>query len=150
MKGRAEHNAAAIAASRLPDPPNAGYATKTEKLLSDIMQELCRGIERDRIQLLDIVINGHLKWRKVFKKACRFIKADDELADAVFRYFVMLAGPNPHAQIETLIQMQRQQAQQRWDYRRSTAKLFEKARRELRLDIHKDGESRRKKKVYLS
>src|SRR5678815_640197 len=138
----------ALAASRLPDLPNAGYATRTQKALSDAMQELIRGLERDRLLLLEIVIAGHKLWRKRFKGAYRSIKADDELADAVFGYLVLLAGPNPDAQKAILEGVLRQQQQQTWDKRLSTVLKFSKERRDLKEAI--DRELRKPKRHTVS
>lgn len=148
MKGRAEHNAAAIAASRLPDLPNAGYSTRKERELSDAEMFIIRGLERDRLTMLSIVIEGSKLWRDRFVKAYRCIGATVEQADDVFRYLVLLCGPNPDEQRETLLQQQRQAAQQRWDYRQSTQRLFAKANRELGLDFQKERVKRSKYRVY--
>ena len=43
-----------FADERLPDLPNAGYATTREKRLSDEMMEFIRQIERDRMRLLHV------------------------------------------------------------------------------------------------
>jgi hypothetical protein len=109
---------------------------------------LIRGFERERLLLLETVILGKELWRKRFIKAYRVIGADEEFADAVFGYFVLLAGPNPEAQKLILEGQQRQLAQQQWDKRRSTQDIFAKANRELHANIRKELRERRKKRVY--
>ncbi len=95
-----------FAASRLPDLPNDGYATKREKAMSDEIMTYIRGAERNRLLLLANVCEGREKFRRVVKKAWRHLKCDDEMADAVFGYLLLLAGPNPEAQREALIQLE--------------------------------------------
>ena len=94
-----------FASSRLPDLPIAGYATPREKLLTDTVMTFLRSAERNRLLLLSMVCDGPVKFRKVVKKAWRFLKADDELVDATYGYLVLLAGPNPTAQLDTLLRM---------------------------------------------
>jgi hypothetical protein len=91
-----------FAASRLPDLPNDGYSTRREKALSDEVMFYLRDTERDRLQLVSTVCGGREKFRRVVKKAWRHLKCDDEMADAVFGYLVLLAGPNPELQLEEL------------------------------------------------
>ena len=49
----------------LPDLPNVGYATTREKTGSDMIMVFMREVERDRLRLLTIVVEGREKWRKV-------------------------------------------------------------------------------------
>lgn len=123
---------------RLPDLPHAGYTTRTQRELSDAMMFVIRGFERDRLLLLETVIQGRAIWRKRFVKAFKAIKADDEFADAVFGYFVLLAGPNPEAQKAQLEQQAQQRQIERWDKRLATQFRHAKDRRLLRDDIVKD------------
>ncbi len=95
-----------FAASRLPDLPNAGYATAREKAVSDLIMQFIRSIERDRIALLDIVCSGRAKWRQVCAKALRGARMETELIDAIFNYLVLLAGPEPMTQLGNLMHMQ--------------------------------------------
>ena len=140
----------AIAASRLPDLPNAGYSTRKQKELSDAIMFLIRGFERERLLLLETVILGKDLWRKRFNAAFRVIGADDEFADAVFGYFVLLAGPNPEFQKLAIEGDIRQRTQQQWDFRQRTTRLFGKAKRELHANIRKELAEQRKKKVTFS
>lgn len=84
---------------RLPDLPNAGYATMRAKQLSDTVQEFMRGVERDRLRLLTIVIEGPEKWRRVAGSVLLF--ADDQLLDEIFRYFELQAC-RPFYQVQLL------------------------------------------------
>lgn len=127
-----------IAASRLPDLPNAGYATRTQRELSDAMMFLIRGFERDRLLLLETVLHGKTLWRRRFIAAFRAIKADAEFADAVFGYLVLLSGPNPEAQKARLQQMEQQQSVRQWDHRLRTVFQHAKERRILDEDIAKE------------
>ena len=136
----------ALRASRLPDLPNAGYATRTQKELSDAIMFLIRGLERDRLLLLEVVIHGQKAWRRRFIKAYRAIKADEEFADAVFGYLELLAGPNPIAQKAILEGLQAQQARQRWDKRLSTQLRAAKDHQTLRMDILR--ESLKPRRIY--
>ena len=47
----------------LPNLPNAGYATRNEKFVSEAIQEFMRETERNRLRLLTIVIGGLEQWR---------------------------------------------------------------------------------------
>ena len=92
--------------SRLPDLPNAGYSTRAEKALSDTVMTFIRALERDRIVLLKIVIDGPQKFKSVCGKRWRGARVPSELLDAVFGYLQLLAGDNPRGQYERLTQMQ--------------------------------------------
>lgn len=124
-----------LRASYLGELPNAGYVTPAQKQLSDAVMFLIRGMERDRLLLLEVVLKGRAYWRKTFTSAYRAIKADDELADAVFGYLVLLAGPNPDAQKARIEQLQSQQQTQQWDRRLSTLLKHRKDRHALETDI---------------
>jgi hypothetical protein len=128
-------NQAALDASRLPDLPDAGFATRRQRELSDAIMFLIRGLERDRLLLLEVVINGKLMWRKRFKKAYRVIGADDEFADAVFGYLRLLAGENPEAEKAKLQLALSQQQESSWDKRLRTAMRHAKDSTALQQDI---------------
>lgn len=115
-------NCAALAASRLPELPHAGYSTARQKALSDAMMFLIRGFERDRPVLLKVVLAGAIRWRRTFTREFRWLRADSELADAVFGYLVRLAGPNPEAQLARVQLSQQQARHRRWDFRFKTAR----------------------------
>ena len=135
-----------IRASRLPDLPNAGYQTPLQRELSDAMMFLIRGMERDRLLLLETVIKGKSLWRKRFKYAFKAIKADDEFADAVFGYLSLLAGADPEAQKARLeLQSQHQQTTS-WDKRLMTKLRLARDRKDLEMDIIR--ESLKPRKVY--
>lgn len=76
---------------RLPDLPNAGYASQREKQRSDEIMIFMRAIERDRFRLLTIVLDGREKWRKAIPAIWK--RADDDIADAIFNYFTLQACP---------------------------------------------------------
>lgn len=94
-----------FAASRLPDLPNAGYATTREKALTDHVMFFLRGAERDRLWLLSMVCDGPEKFRRTTMKAWRHLKADEELVDSVYGYLVLLAGDFPNLQRDNLLHM---------------------------------------------
>lgn len=127
-----------LRASRLPELPNAGYRTKAERELSDAMMFLIRGLERNRLLLLEVVIGGPRVWRQRFKAAYKAIQADDTFADAVFGYLVLLAGPNPAAQKARLELALRQQQTQSWDKRIRTLMAQSKDTRALLEAIQRD------------
>ena len=130
--------------NHLPDLPTAGYATDTQKAVSDVMMMLIRQFERDRLLLLETVIQGKRLWRKRFVKEYRFIKADAEAADAVFGYFELLAGPNPSAQKAILEQHYAQQQRQSYDKRLSTALKLREDARLLREAIQREHQQPRR------
>jgi len=138
----------ALRSSRLPDLPNAGYRTRAEKELSDAVMFLIRGMERDRLLLLETVIQGRATWRQRFTKAFRAIKADDDLADAVYGYLVLLAGPDPVAQKARLELLAGQQAITSWDKRLATKLRLAKNHKELEMDIVR--ESLKPRRIYSS
>ena len=133
----------ALNASRLPALPNAGYASRKQRELSDAMMFLVRGFERDRYLLLETVLKGQMLWRKRFKAAFRVIGADDEFADAVFGYLVLLAGPNPDAQKARLELMHTHNATSRWDKRFATMLKHAKEGKLLEIDIVRESLKRK-------
>lgn len=79
----------------LPDLPNAGYATARERELSDTIMTFMRDIERDRLRLLTIVIEGPDKWRKACSNLWRGLGIETDCVDEIYRYFVLQAArPN--------------------------------------------------------
>jgi hypothetical protein len=128
----------ALAASRLPELPSAGYGNQKARALSDAIMFLLRMLERNRLLLLEVVLAGKLRWRKHFKAAYRVIGADDEFADAVFGYCVLLAGPNPEAQKARLLMAYEHRNRQRWDHRLRTALALSKDSQSLLHAIAKD------------
>ena len=133
-------------ASRLPDIPDAGYQTPLQRELSDAVMFLLRGMERDRLLLLEVVIQGRSAWRKRFTSAFLAIKADDEMADAVFGYLLLLAGPeDAHAQKARLELLAGQQATS-WDKRLNTRLRMARDHKSLEMDILK--ESLKPRRIY--
>lgn len=145
-------NDAALAASRLPNKPNAGYATSAQKLLSDSINQLITDLERNRLLLLEVVIGGKARFRRHFKAAYRFAKADDEAADAVFGYLELLGkrgGDDLQAQKARLEMAAQHARRQRWDHRLRTALALSKDRRALEDAIAKETAQAEKKAVRL-
>ena len=98
-----------FAGQRLPDIPNAGYATKREREASDAIMFLIRGLERNRGWLLQVVVEGREKWRKTTRAIWRGLMPDTELhekIDEIFAYLVLLAGPNPAQQLVVVSQLE--------------------------------------------
>lgn len=81
-----------FAGERLPDLPNAGYATFSERELSDAIMLFIRECERERRRLLAIVLGGKERWRKVAGDIWRGLPIDTDLLDSIYDYFVMLAA----------------------------------------------------------
>lgn len=73
----------------LPDLPNAGYSTDRERRLSDTICDFMRSMERDRLRMLTIVVEGIERWRTVAGDIWRpyRIGEDHALLDAIYRYF---------------------------------------------------------------
>lgn len=137
----------ALRSSRLPDLPHAGYQTRLQRELSDAIMFLIRGLERDRLLLLEAVIHGKALWRKRFMAAYRAIKADEAIADAVFGYLVLLAGPDPQAQKARLELLGQQRAVTAYDKRIRTAIRHAKDRQSLDMDILR--ESLKPRRIYF-
>lgn len=81
---------------RLPDLPNAGYATTREKELSDAIMIFMREIERDRFRLLTIVCNGREKFRDVCREVWNARGIETETIDEMFKYFTIQAAQPRH------------------------------------------------------
>jgi len=94
-----------IAQTNLGDLPNAGYTTKREKELTDAIMIFMRKVERERILLLSIVIDGRDKFRSVLLKEYKGLGLADRLCDQVFDYFVQQAGKYPREQRDALLSM---------------------------------------------
>ena len=94
-----------LASSRLGDLPNAGYATKRERELTDAIMLFMRKVERDRAFLLHIVVEGREKFAHVVLKEYRGLGLADRLVDQMFDYFRRQAGANPLGQLEALERM---------------------------------------------
>jgi len=77
----------------LPDLPTVGYATTAERTGTDQIMLFMRGIERDRLRLLTIVVEGREKWRKVARTVFgRTMNIDDTALDAMYDYFTLQAA----------------------------------------------------------
>jgi hypothetical protein len=78
---------------RLPDIPQSEQpATRRERETHDVVQQLIRGLERNRFTLLTIVISGKETWRLHAPKVLgRRIGEHHEILDSVFHYLELLA-----------------------------------------------------------
>jgi hypothetical protein len=93
---------------RLPDIPNAGYSTRREKELSDAIMLFMRKVERDRVWLLSIVIDGRDKFKFVMRKQYRGMDSAvvlDDLIDKIYDWFELAAGKYPLQQRDALLHM---------------------------------------------
>lgn len=127
-----------ITASRLPDLPNAGYASRRQKETSDAIMFFMRGVERDRFLLLSIVLDGIEKWRRTAGTVWRGLLIDRDILDSIYRYFEMQAGPNPAGQLLILQGMQQQAERERWDKRSRTRVAFQQLQRKALREIAED------------
>ena len=90
---------------RLPDLPNAGYATRREKALSDAIMFSVRAWERDRPTLLMMVIEGQPTFHARCKTAWAAWRVDDDLIREVWEYVKLLAGADPQGQLAQLMKI---------------------------------------------
>jgi hypothetical protein len=119
----------------LPDLPNAGYASYRQKETTDAICFFMRGVERNRVLLLSIVIDGIDKWRKTAGGVWRGLLIDRDILDSIFRYFIAQAGPNPAQQLLILNGMAEQEKRARWDKRDSTKITLQKQLRSALADL---------------
>lgn len=83
-----------FAGQRLPDLPDAGYATRRERALTDEIMFFVRGCERNRRLLLTIVWEGREKFRAIGRKAWSHLRVDTDLCDSVYQSLCMTACPD--------------------------------------------------------
>jgi MarR-like DNA-binding transcriptional regulator SgrR of sgrS sRNA len=79
---------------RLPGIPIDDHpATHREKLTHDVVQEMIRGLERNRFTLLTIVLGGKEKWRRHAQSIMAGLRIgeDHQMLDAIFSYLELLA-----------------------------------------------------------
>jgi len=131
-------NPAALAASRLGDLPDAGYASRRQKETSDAIMHFMRKVERERMLLLGIVLDGPVKWRKVAARVWRGLLISPEILESIFRYFTAQAGPNPAAQYLILAGQQQQRTRARWDGRKRTQARLRKELRTSLSELRRD------------
>lgn len=124
-----------LSVSRLPDLPNAGFSTWKQQLTSDMITFFMRGVERNRLLLLSIVIDGIDKWRKTAGKEWKGLLIDRDLLDSIFRYFVLQAGPNPAQQLLILHGQQELAQRTQFDRRTKTRVQIQKAQRQALADL---------------
>lgn len=134
-----------FAASRLPDLPNAGYSSPKQKATSDLVMFWLRMIERDRLHLLQIVVDGRAKWRRIAGKAWglnsggRAGAMTTELLDRVFDYMVLLAGTNPAQQLLGLMQMRKERFVDQYDFRLNRHAVGRRHLQSVMADLRKYG-----------
>ena len=125
----------ALAASRLPDLPNAGYSGRRAKETSDALMFWMRNIERNRPLLLSVVVDGLDKWLKVSGSIWKGLLIDRELLTRTFDYMCQMAGPNPAEQLLILHGQMQQAERARWDARVRTARNAEQGLRASLRDL---------------
>ncbi len=126
------------ASSRLGDLPDAGYATKRQKETSDAIMFFMRDVERNRVLLLSIVVDGLGKWLTTSGKVWKGLLIDKDILTSIFRYFVAQAGVNPAAQLLILIGQAEQAKREAWDKRASTKRASEAGIRAALKDARKE------------
>jgi hypothetical protein len=133
----------AEAASRLPELPNAGYASNRAKFTTDVIVNFLRTAERNRPLLLTIVTDGVEKWLRTAGRAWRFgMVIDSDILRSVFAYMVQMAGPNPEAQLHYLHGTMRIDELTTYDKRGSTRKSLTEGLKAAMKDLKR--EQRRK------
>ena len=92
-------------ATHLPDLPHAGYSTRRQKETSDAIMFFMRGVERNRLLLLDIVLDGPEKWIKTAGRVWRGLVINPDVLMSIYRYFVIQAGDHPGLQRRAIRQL---------------------------------------------
>ncbi len=128
----------ALSASRLPDLPDAGYSTRRQRETSDAIMIFMRQVERERMLLLSIVVDGPEKWRKHAGTVWKGLLIDSDILNSIYRYFEMQAGPNPAEQLLILMGQVKQSARETWDKRMITRVQFQKAQRAALTDLRRE------------
>jgi hypothetical protein len=95
-------------------------------------------VERNRVLLLSIVVDGVDQWRKIAGTVWRGLLIDNEILDSIYRYFVAQAGVNPAAQLLVLIGQAEQAKREAWDKRQSTKRASEAGIRAALKDARKE------------
>lgn len=115
----------------LPDLPHVGYATRREKALSDAIMQFMREVERDRMRLLTIVIEGPERWRAIAGEIWRGLRIgqEDGALDAIYTYFVLQAATSQPALQRALLAAVKNTPK----FRELTAKLLPHIERERDL-----------------
>ncbi len=133
----------------LPDLPHAGYSTRRQKETSDAIMFFMRGVERDRMLLLNIVVDGLDKWRKTAGTVWRGLLINRDVLDSIYHYFELQAGSKPMAQLVVLLNMQAQETQARWDKRSTTRLLFQRLQRQALKDLDREHTAARKGRKWF-
>lgn len=104
-----------------------------------------RWIERNRLTLLQIVVDGPEKWKQTagkvwdINRAGRSTAMTSELLMRVWDYMVRLAGPNPAFQLLVLMNQEKDHHIGQYDFRRSTKIKSELALNNALADVAKYG-----------
>ncbi len=123
-------------ASRLPELPNAGYASNRAKFTSDVICNFLRSVERNRPFLLTIVTDGLEKWLRTAGRAWRFgMVIDGDILRSVWSYMVQMAGPNPEAQLHALHGMMQIEEITQFDTRAKTRTALTEGLRAAMKDL---------------
>lgn len=77
---------------RLPDLPTVGYSTRRDREGSDAIMDFVRKTERNRVLLLQIVVDGPAKWRKMAGDIWRGSAINLEAVDEIYRYLTLMAA----------------------------------------------------------
>jgi hypothetical protein len=126
----------AESASRLPELPNAGYASQRAKFTSDVICNFLRTVERNRPFLLTIVTDGLEKWLRTATRAWRYgMVIDGDILRSVWSYMVRMAGPNPEAQLHALHGMMRIDEITQFDTRATTRSALTEGLRAAMKDL---------------
>jgi hypothetical protein len=80
----------------LPDLPNVGYSTRKDREGSDAIMDFVRKTERNRQLLLQIVVDGPAKWRRMAGDIWRGSAIDLEAVDEIYRYLTLMAAKPIH------------------------------------------------------
>lgn len=76
----------------LPDLPTIGYATERERRGTDQIMTFMRDVERDRLLLLTIVLDGIKKWHDKARVAFGYsLGIPDDTLNEMFWYFTLQA-----------------------------------------------------------
>lgn len=102
----------AVLMFHLPDLPNVGYSTRRDREGSDAIMDFVRKTERNRVLLLQIVVDGSAKWRKMAGDIWRGSAIDREAVDEIYRYLTLMAAKPVHqrAMLDSMKNQARYQA----------------------------------------
>lgn len=131
---------------RLPDLPNAGYASNRAKETSDALMIFLRMVERNRMLLLRLVIDGPDKFVKIGRQVWRGLLIDRDLLLATYHWLRLNAGENPEMQLLNLEQAAYARERMSWDQRQRTRVALMKETAQLQAELLR--EQRKPRKTY--